>query len=464
MAPIERVVEAADWFVRTPSLRLLHIRTNELLRNTVLSHVAATELLPHARGPFFVLEAPVDRDESAWDVRADELRFDWQALAASAPPGTTLEALPLHADGVEPLVRFASVLGQCLARLPSSAEQLVVVHAPTWIRGGDDVEALLRSTASVVGRRWREDLAMLVSSPSLARARFVVVETETDHTGTLSRSLGAQAESIDAVPDERAVRAEMDARIANMRGAPRGSTGVALVGGAGPSVEPPRRIGTPPPAALTGALDPETMRALHVAVLAAASAMRSGDAHAALREQRRAVDLCIEQGLPQHAVVNELVLGGYTLSSGSPALARTLFASARERARAAGLSQSVAQASLSIAACLAIEGRHHDAALAYVEAARDAERDGATVLAIEAHRACGQLMLSIGDEEGAARAFRRALDVAGAGQVRGSSASDAARALAVLCRKHGLHAQASSLEAQVALLEGAAQRAAAPSA
>lgn len=453
VAPIERVVEATGWFVRTPSLRLLHVRTSEMLRNAVLSHVAATELWPHARAPFFVLEAPVDPGDDRWDVRVDELRFDWQALAASAPAGVTLESLPTTADGTEGLVRFASVLGQCLARRSSAMRQLVIVLAPMWIRGGDDVEALLRATAADVGARWREELAMLVSSPALAAARFVVVETETDHTGALVRSLGERAESIDATPSEHAVRAEMDARLANMRAAPRGSAGVALMGGAGPTVQPPPRVGAPSGAAASGALDPEIMRDVHVAVLAAASAMRSSDVTGALREQRRAVDFCIEHGLAQHAVVNELVLGGYALSGSSAPLARAVFVSARDRAIASGLQSLAVQASMAIAACLAIEGRPHDAALAYIDAARDAERDGATALAIEAHRTCGQLMLSSGDEESAARAFRRAVDVAGASDGRGSSAADAARALAALCRASGLHAQASSLEAQATQLD-----------
>jgi hypothetical protein len=446
VAPLERVVEAADWFVRTPSLRLLHVTTSAFLRNPVLAHLAAAEVLPHAGGPCFVLETPATSDAGTWDARVEELRLDWDELRASAPAGATVEALPEDEVGAEPLTRFASVLAACLSRLPEPAHELVVVLAPMWI--GDD-----ERPSADAERQWRADLSLLLDAPSLARARFVVVEVDTRHTRPVVEALGDRAESLDASPDPAAVADESRARLANIEATPPGATGVALAGGAGPAVAPPKRAGQPEPPPASATFDLALMKRLQVAILSAVTSMRDGDAEGAARHQRAAVDLCVAHGLTQQAVVNELVLGGYALAGGGAATAREVFASARDRALAAQLAAQAAQAEMAIAACWAIEGRHHDAALAYSDAGHMAERAGVAAFAIEAFRACGQLMLSVGHEEAAARAFRRALDVADATDARGTSAVDAARSLSQLCRARGLREQAASLDAQIALLE-----------
>ncbi len=453
IAPLERVVEAAEWFVRTPSLRLLHVTTSSVLRNPVLSHLTAAELLDANRAPFFVLEAPTEPGDDGWSFRTEELRLDWDVLREGAPASAPLPALAPPEPSEFPLAGFAFELGRALSLLPPSVSGLVVVLAPVWIRDA---------------ARWQSDLELLLRETVLTNVRFVVVETDTACTAPIVRQLSESAEHVDATVDLAAAGEEADARLAGMKAAPRGATGVQLVGGAGPSVLPPPR-GAPPSlspearAAHAGRqgvapvlLDSDAMRDLRVAVLSAAAAMRDGDLVRAVGHQREARDFCTAHGLERESIANELILGGYVLSGGSPERALDVFEQARARASAAGLGALVVQAGMAIGACMALSGRQTDAAIAYAEAGRAGAESGSTIFAIEAYRTCGQLRLATGDVEEAARAFRRALDVADAGGAEGSSAIEAARALATLCRSHGLTAQADSLEAQAGAMDTAA--------
>lgn len=446
VSSLERVVEAADWFVRTPSLRLLHVTTTSLLRNAVLSHLAATEMLPHARAPFFVLEAPVEPSDDGWALRAEELRFDWSRLAATAPSDVRVPPLPSDVSDEPPLVHFARHLADCLERLPEAARSLVVVLAPIWIRTSDGV-----FPDQTVAARWREDLEQLLTSSALGRARFVVVETDSDHTAPVARKLGARADSVCAVPDEDAIRAESDQRLSNLRAAPVGATGTRLVGGAGPAVLAPPRIGEKRSSS-TSASPTEAMRLLHIELLSGAAAMRDGDVVRAAGHQREAVEICSRHGMTQEAIVNELVLGGYLVGT-DRGLAIGTFTAAEAKACTAGRCDLMAQARMAIAACRGLDGHTLEAAVDYADAAQLAERAGSTAIAIECFRTSGQLLLSVGDVERGAMALRRALDVAGATQLAGTTAPDAARALASLCRSHGLDAQARSLEEQARALD-----------
>jgi len=68
--PIERVVEGSEWFVRTPSLRLLYVATSELVRKPVLAHLTAAEMLDANTCPFFVLEAVTEPSDDGWEARS----------------------------------------------------------------------------------------------------------------------------------------------------------------------------------------------------------------------------------------------------------------------------------------------------------------------------------------------------------------------------------------------------------
>src|ERR1044071_1525363 len=133
--PLERVVEATEWFVRTPELRLLHIVTSGVLRIPVLQHLTATELLDANTCPFFVLEAATEPGDDGWSLRAEELRADWQGLLESAPDPAAMAPLWPEERRRPPVARFALELGKALSLLRPPMTGLVIVVAPVWGRG-----------------------------------------------------------------------------------------------------------------------------------------------------------------------------------------------------------------------------------------------------------------------------------------------------------------------------------------
>jgi len=451
--PIERVVEATEYFVRTPSLRLMHVATSNLLRNVILQHICATELLDANTAPFFVLEAPTEIGDDGWALRAIELRADWEELAVGAPPGSVKPLWP-EQQGKAPLARFGLELGSALKVLPARATGLIIVLAPVWIRDA---------------ARFREDLSALLAERALSTARFIVVEEEAVEVRPLVERLGAAAEHIDARVDAAALRDEMNARLEAMKTTPPGATGPQLIGAAGPPVTPPTRKNAVPKlsaaereaqAAALGIapvlLDLDAMSELRILVIGAAGSMRDGQAPEAVRQQREARDFCERHGLHREAVVNELVLAGYVLQGGSPDRALGVFSDAKARALTHELTDLAVQAQMAMGSCLLVLKRSDDAATAYAEAGQLGANHGSPIIAIEAYRMCGQLLASKGRLEEAGTAFRRALDTAAHGGqevTRNSTALEAARELAKLCRKHGLAAQADSLEAQAAAIE-----------
>lgn len=455
--PLERVVEATEWFVRTPALRLLHIATSGVLRVPVLRHVAATELLEINSCPFFVLEAPTEPADDGWSLRCEELRADWQGLLEGAPDPRAVGPLWPEQSGAPAVVRFALELGKALAALRPPLPGLIVVLAPVWVRDP---------------ARWRGDLRALLGARELAKARFIVVETDDAAARDLVDKLGPAAEHVDARVSDSAVRADMAARIDAMKNAPAGASPFQLSGGAGPPVVPPVRKGQA--AAPSGEqraaaaaelglsptlLDPDAMKELRVLVLSAAAAMQEGRPADAIPLQRQARDFCVRHGMAREAVVNELCLAGYVLQAGRPERALEIFRDGRVRAEAAGLIDMAVQAQIAVGSCLLVSKRVDDAAAAYAEAGQLGAGANAAVLAIEAFRMCGQLLATKGRLQEATIAFRRALETGqqGGPEVQtGSSFATAARQLAALCRKHGLKQQADALDAQAAVVENGA--------
>lgn len=455
---LEEVTEATEWFVRTPSLRALHIVTSSSLRLVVLKHLCAVELLDFNTSPFFVLEAPTEPGDDGWTLRSEELRADWEALAATAPGPDDVGPLWPPEGGSLPVARFALELGRAIAALRGPMAGLIIVLAPVWVRDA---------------RRWREDLSALLQAKSLGRARFIVVEADDPAALPVFEKLGSQAERLDARVSSTTMSEETNAALEAIRNAPAGASSFQLVGGAGPAVAPPIRRGQPAPltpdqrqqvARETGTsaalLDPDGMKALRVLVLSAAGAMRDGDGAEAVRLQREARDFCADRGLAREAVVNELVLAGYVLQAGRPERALEIFRAGRVRAEQSGMVDMAVQAQIAVASCLLLMKSVDQAALAYADAGQLGTTNGSAILAIEAYRMCGQLLAGQGQLQQAVAVFRKALDIGEAGGddlKRGSSFPEAARQLATLCRKHGLVQQADSLDAQAASAESVEQ-------
>jgi hypothetical protein len=97
----------------------------------------------------------------------------------------------------------------------------------------------------------------------------------------------------------------------------------------------------------------------------------------------------------------------------------------------------------------AVDGLPAEAARHYAAAGQHAEKADIAPLAIECWRMAGQLALEARLETGAVDCWKRALALAEPLQpdlAKLTSAAEVARALAAVCRKRGLFAQAESMD------------------
>ncbi|ATB35059.1 hypothetical protein CYFUS_000471 [Cystobacter fuscus] len=446
-----------QWFIVARELRLLHVTTSPELRLAALEHIAAAEHHGDNHAPFFVLETPTSEGDDGWDGRAEELHADYEelrTLLTDANEGISLPQAWAPPRAQIPLVRFGLEVGEALRRLTAPFDGLVLVLAPIEVRQP---------------KRWVADLQALLTRPELKKARFIVVEADGAHCARVAEALGKQAERVDASVEEKAAREDMARVLASMASAPVGATGARLSGAAGPRVAPPPRPGAArlmPTAqreelarqlnVAPALLDLEFQQTLRRKVFSAAQALREGNPVLAVQEQREARDLCLAAGLGREAVSLDLVLGGYVLQAGRHAQALEIFREVRQRAEAHQLRDMAVQAQLAQASTLLVLQRIEDATLAYAEAGQLGMAASSPMLGIEGYRMCGQLLAAAGKPLEAATVWKRALDVASKAspdERRTTSAPEAARQLAALCRQHGLKTQAESLEAQASSLE-----------
>ncbi len=456
--PIARLSEAAKWFVVAEELRALHVVTSTSLRIGALETIAAAEYVERNKRPFVVLEIPPDGEKAGWDLLAEELRADLTELRenflAENPASQLLAPLPPPITSHTGIVRFGLELANALATVRKPLEGLVIVFAPVRV---DDPSG------------WCDALATLLRPRELERARFVVVDLESDVSGPAFGSLGARLERCDARLDPEEARRDMDGMLEAMRTAPPDAAPSRRVGLAAPRETPPLRKNQPkpaPPEQLAAQLqqmgvapaiaNPTEMQTLRLLVLAAAQAMSRKDPLTATEQQRKAAELAERLGLEKQALQFEMMAGAYALQSSALKPAYAHFVRVRDKAEAKGYGDVAAQAQMSIATTLLLQKRRDEAIAAYAHAAVLAAKLGSPPLAIEGYRMAGQLLAEDNRLEEAATAFRRAIETAEAlpPEARlGNTAPEAARALAKLCRTHGMTVQADALEAQAARLE-----------
>jgi tetratricopeptide (TPR) repeat protein len=456
--PLARVVDAAQTFVAERDVRLLHVITTEALRIATIRHIVAEELHSENRCPFLILEAPAVANGAGWGACADELRADMEELRAlhekAGDHGIEIRSMPREARCSSALGRFGVELRAALECVSAPIEGLVIVLAP--IEVGD-------------AKQWAEDVAALVGRKDLARARWVIVDIEDPICRPAAEALGEAAITVDARVAGADIRAGIEDMLASVASAPPGARGMRLVGAAGPDeLPPPRKTRPAPPTpeqaqALADAkgvpaasLQVEPMHKLRSLVVSAAAALARGDAQGAVAKQREARSMSLGMGLRRVAVMMALVLGGYAIQAGASQTAVEIFREARAEAEAEKLPELAAQAQMAIGASLLVQKKSDDAAFAFAEAGGLAATMGSPIMAIEGYRMCGQLLAAKGDHEHASQAFCRALEIADDTTTieRGvSSAPQAARALAALCRAHALEVQATSLEQQAIAME-----------
>jgi len=445
--PLRDLYEKLTWFVRAKQVRLVHIVADSDLRPGALKVAAAMEFHPDNPSPFLVLE------DAGWPERTERARALHDARRETM---ASLPALPARPVGLAPLPGFAAQLQQIVRARCEPLDGLVVVLAPTRI---EDEE------------RWASDVEQLVLAQPLLPIRWIVVESGQQTLDALVQRLGDQALSVSCRIDREEERRDLDRQLDAMAECPASAPAAARAGAAWPKgVKPPERPGTTkaspdvrseiarrlgPAAALLGEGGAELQRK----ILGAAKAAREQRGPDAVRLQREARDFCRAAGLEQEAIILELGLGAYAIQFGDRKLASRVYQEATEHAKQAALWDLAAQGQMALGALALVDKQVPSAVGAFARAAGHAQRSGIALLAIESWRMAGHAALKAGDEPSAIKAWRAALDVAGAAppaEAAVSSAAETARALAEVCRKHGLKQQADALLAQADQLESGA--------
>ncbi|MES1206890.1 MAG: hypothetical protein ABUS79_13215 [Pseudomonadota bacterium] len=453
--PLRALIEDASWFARAKEIRLLHVVTTTDLADAALGVLMAQEYHADNRTPFARLDDGFAAGDPGWKTRASRLRElheSWRPKLKEG--GIVLRALPPAPAFGEPIAGFATQVRQVADSLVAPLEGLVVVLAPTRI---DDPAA------------WAESVRSLLAAPHLEDIRWILLTRDPAAAGPLDKlieTLGPGGLAARCIPDDGAVDRDVAAALDRAASAAPGVPGPALMGAAWPRVPPPPRRGrtqltqAEEKAALVDAgVDPplttEEGRTLRLLILRAAQALKTGRGSEAVRLQREARDLCDTLQMPKQAVLMELTLAAYLVYLAQRPLAAETYQKATARAEALNMPKEAAQAQLALAALHLVNKRPDLAAVTYARAGELARRGAVPLLAIEAYRLCGTYVT---DTRLKADAWQKAVAIGGEldpPEAKASSAAEAARALAALLRKMGMHAQATHVEEQgVALAAG----------
>jgi len=447
-APLRRLQEEGSWFARAKELRLLHVRTDATMRGAALDLLMVLEHHGDNRALFYRFDDPFAGADRGWPARVPRLVEQHAGkIEAVAPAGIVVQPLPAAASAAEPTARgFSSLLFELRRLLGAPLEGVVVVLAPGRVE-----DPLL----------FHHELSALVGSPQLPHVRWIVVEADGDAARDLVKALGPRALACDCLVDESQQQNDLAAGgVAAVSDPP-----VALplppvawrAPGAMPDVPPPPRPGLPAPPSdeqlRAAGLSPKFVNgggdALKKLILGAGLALRQKRHADAVALQARAAALCAEMEMPREQILNVMILGGYLLAAAQRPHAREAYTKARDLAVAAKLDDMIAQTELTLGMLDAVDHQPAQAAGHYSAAGQHAEKAQLGPLAIECWRMAGQLALEARLESGAVDCWKRAVALADPldpALAKMTSAPEAARALAAVCRKRGLHAQAASLE------------------
>lgn len=422
-AAMEELRDRLARFVRDPSLRLLQIVAGSDVRGAVIDLVMGHEFAPGNRSVFVRCESAFTPGRPGWEARVLELHAQHEARREQAgKAGEAMPALPDAPSSKAPLAMFATALAQLHQAAPGGSQGVVVVLAPSRI---EDPKA------------WQGSLEPLVADPGLAAVRWIVIESGSEATAPLVASLGDTAHRYrcEVSGGDRLQAAKQATE------APADGVGASPVG-----ITAPPHPGVP--AKRPQAPDAAVRRELKTKVLDAALASSHGRHADAVTLQRQARDLCVSGGLQREAVTMETMLGTYLAMGGSSGAATESFGRAVEAARTAGRHDQAAIAQYALGGTLLAGGDEHRAMVEYAEGTVAAEHGDQPMLAIEGAHTAGMLAQQLRMEAQAIAFWSRAVTLAERAPVVASmsSAAEAARSLAALCRKRGLNAKASELE------------------
>ena len=453
-APLRRLQEEGSWFARARDVRLLHVRTDATMRGAVIDQVMALEHHADNRALFYRFDDPFAGADRGWPARVQRLADQHaEKIASVAPAGIVVQPLGGAGASPEPTAGgFSALLFQIRPLLGPPLEGAVVVLTPAQIEDG----AL-----------FHQELSALVAAPQLAHVRWIVVEADGNAAGALGQALGPRALDCDCLVDEAQQQKDLAAGGAAAVSDPPVVLPVELgwrAPGAMPDVAaPPRRdrgrLPTDDELRAAG-LSPKFVKGggeqLKKLILGAALAMRQSRHPDAVTLQARAAALCAEMEMPREQILNVTILGGYLLAASERPHAREAYTKARDLAAAGGFDDLIAQTELALGMLDAVDRLPAEAAGHYAAAGQHAEKADIAPLAIECWRMAGQLALDAHLETGAVDCWKRALALADPLQpelAKLTSAAEVARALAAVCRKRGLIAQADSLDRRSAQIE-----------
>lgn len=411
------LVERAIWFVRDREARLLYVRTDAGMRGRAVDLLLAQQYDLDNTQPFYLFEDPHSPLDPGWEQRAFAARMQHEALRESlAAQREALGELP-PAPSTTGVVGFAEQLGQCTRLRPVGTDGIVallvpayVTEAPTW----DRTLSVLMQQKALSEVRW-----ILVDGPEpSARKTVELLGRKVVHAECLASSSDAKAGLAQALnPSLLAIPGPLGARPKH--------------------VVPPRRVDDPPATAPSSAAEREL--AASKKVLEASLAADQGDFVTAVAKQREARDHHVAVGMPEQAVVMELVLASYLV--GGKALDRAIesYIRAADRARAAGLLEKAAVAHFARGSCHVAQGQRPLAMMAYAEGTVAAEQAQVRALAIEGARLTGDLADDLGQEIQAIAFWSRAVRLAeeDLASAPTTSAGRCALSLALLCERRG---------------------------
>jgi tetratricopeptide (TPR) repeat protein len=452
-APIRALAEEFKWFVRAKEVRCFHITTETDLRKAVVTMAAAQEMHPENRAPFFLLEDAFVSEDDGWSLRVDRVRaHHGERQKAFAKDKVVLADLEARPETGTTVGDFAQQLVQVLNTRVEWNDGLVVILAPTQV--SDAVT-------------WSAAVEALVAAPALSAVRWMMIDLESPTLGPWVEALGVAAMRTRCAVDAGAAQKEFGDMLDTMEAVPEGVSGPARMGAAWPKgVVPPSRVEYPvvtqaeleATLAQAGVAVPAAAKVgqtLGLKVLRASQAMRQRRDADAVRLQREARDLCLENGLIRDGVVMELILASFLVAMERRDEALSMYTQSIARADERSFVDLSAQGHMAMASLYALARRRDDAYNSYYLAAQKAQEADLKILAIEGWRMAGQIRFEAHDHEGAAKLWRHALAVveeAPLPEAKASSAAEVATSLAALCRSQGLDAQARVLDAKAAEL------------
>lgn len=444
---LNRLHEDGSWFARAHEVKLLVVRT------TPDTHGAALKLLPMLefhhdnRSGWVLFEDAHTKADDGWFVRSNRLVEHWgQRRDAFAKEGVQLGEVGLPPAGAKGPRVFRDTSTRVLKELRDPLTGLVYVLAPALVEDAADFET---------------DLTEMVGAPEMARARFVVVIDDAvappqrllDAVGQRAIVCDCRVDQADKSDDMRTLLATGDTPNFGMAG-PKGVT-------------PPKRVDDPPPldekerdkALEEAGINPKVLTEspkLRNCVLGAAIEMKEGNGAKAVELQRQARDIAAACDLKEVKVICQIALASYLSGLDRRELAIKELEDASKYSEENEMPQPQCEAELALGLLHALDGRQREAAVAYAKAGSAAETANNDMLAIEAWRLAGQLALDANQQPQAIQAFQRAISLAEGAPpdvAATSSAPEAARRLADVCRKRGLHPQAQALDEQADRLE-----------